>query len=88
MGVFTLSYRHSKENKVIHKRLTSTVKWQNLSEEIKKEKKNLKLSRPANNRPPKFLTIDQKFSVGSYEPQLDGIEALYESPFNGTDTIT
>jgi len=91
LGVFTLSYRHSKENKVIHKRFDkSTVKWQNLAEEIKKEKKTLKLSRPAHSRPPKFVSILNPPGAGGYEPQLDGIEDddWVDEPFKGTDTIT
>jgi len=59
VGVFTLSYRHYKDNKVIHKRLDKCA-WQQLAVEVKKEKKNSKLSRPALERPVKFDVLFSK----------------------------
>jgi len=58
VGTFTLSYRHHRENKVIHKRFDRPgMKWQQLAEEVKKEKRQLRLTHPAPNRPPKFAVV-------------------------------
>jgi len=93
VGVFTLSYRHAKDNKVIHKRFDkSSIKWQLLAEEIKKEKRALKLSRPPPDRPPKFAVLFQKHAdhAGGYTVKYDigpSGNIRIETPFNANALI-